>query len=71
MSKAGKFKRAMRKFDREVAKAERRNKAFGLKDGDKNWKDKCLNCGASPTVHPTNLCGPHCFGEAATINGNW
>ena len=42
-----------------------------LKDGDKDWNDKCINCGETPTVHPTNLCGPCCFGEAETFGGNW
>jgi hypothetical protein len=42
-----------------------------LKDGDKDWKTPCTNCGVTPTVHPTGLCGPCCFGEADTIGGNW
>lgn len=42
-----------------------------LKDGDKDWKTECSNCGEKPTVHPTGLCGPCCFGEAETIGGNW
>ena len=42
-----------------------------LKDGDKNWSVKCQLCDATPTVHPTALCGPCCFGEAATAGGNW
>jgi hypothetical protein len=41
------------------------------KDGDKNWDEQCMNCGESPTVHPTGLCGPCCFGEAETYGGNW
>lgn len=42
-----------------------------LKNGDKNWNHKCGNCGQVPTVHPTGLCGPCCFGEADTVDGNW
>lgn len=42
-----------------------------LKDGDKNYKVKCIVCGETPTVHPTELCGPCCFGEADTYGGNW
>jgi hypothetical protein len=42
-----------------------------LKDGDKDWDTPCQICGAKPTVHPTELCGPCCFGEAATAGGNW
>lgn len=42
-----------------------------MKGGDKDWLIPCQNCDAVPTVHPTQLCGPCCFGEAKTINGNW
>ena len=42
-----------------------------LKDGDKDWNRPCQNCEATPTVHPTQLCGPCCFGEADTAGGNW
>lgn len=37
----------------------------------KNWNWKCQNCESVPTVGDTGLCGPCCFGEASTINGNW
>ena len=42
-----------------------------LEDGDKNWVVKCEVCGQLPTVHPTGLCGPCCFGESETVGGNW
>lgn len=42
-----------------------------LKDGEADWDSQCMNCDQSPTVHPTGLCGPCCFGEADTANGNW
>jgi hypothetical protein len=42
-----------------------------LKSGDKDWNTECQNCGQVPTVHPTQLCGPCCFGEAETFGGNW
>lgn len=42
-----------------------------LKDGAKAWNIPCQNCGAVPTVYPTGLCGPCCFGEAETAGGNW
>lgn len=42
-----------------------------LKDGDKNWDTPCQNCDALPTVFPVDLCGPCCFGETETANGNW
>lgn len=42
-----------------------------MQDGDKDWLHECDNCGAVPTVYPTGLCGPCCFGEANTAGGNW
>lgn len=41
------------------------------KEGDKDYVVPCQNCGELPTVHPTDLCGPCCFGEAETFGGNW
>jgi hypothetical protein len=45
--------------------------AVPLRDGDKDWRVGCDVCGEKPTVHPTGLCGPCCFGEAETVGGNW
>lgn len=42
-----------------------------LKEGDKDWGTPCILCGDTPTVHPTKLCGPHCFGESDAAGGNW
>lgn len=42
-----------------------------LKEGDQDWEHPCDVCGQLPTVHPTGLCGPCCFGEAATVGGDW
>lgn len=42
-----------------------------LGDGDKDWETPCCVCGETPTVHPLELCGPCCFGEAETAGGNW
>ena len=36
-----------------------------------DWSMGCANCGDSPIVPVTGLCGPCCFGEADTINGGW
>ncbi len=36
-----------------------------------DWSGECENCGASPIVPITGMCGPCTFGEADTINGNW
>lgn len=36
-----------------------------------SWIQKCDNCGQSPIVPVTNLCGPCTFGEADTVMGGW
>jgi len=36
-----------------------------------DWSKKCENCGATPIVPVTGLCGPCTFGEAKTAGGNW
>jgi len=36
-----------------------------------DWTKNCENCGATPIVPFCGLCGPCCFGEADTANGNW
>jgi hypothetical protein len=40
-------------------------------DTDPDWTGKCENCGESPIVPATGMCGPCTFGEAATAGGNW
>lgn len=36
-----------------------------------DWSKECENCGATPIVLATGMCGPCTFGEAETANGNW
>lgn len=36
-----------------------------------DWSGKCENCGMSPIVPVTGMCGPCTWGEAETIGGNW
>ena len=36
-----------------------------------DWSWRCHNCGASPIVPITGLCGPCNFGEAGTAAGEW
>lgn len=36
-----------------------------------DWTRKCQNCGETPIVPETGLCGPCTFGEAETAGGNW
>lgn len=40
-------------------------------DMEPDWSGHCSNCGDSPIVPLTGLCGPCTFGEADTIGGNW
>jgi len=49
----------------------REQRIAALEDGDKDWETPCQNCEQVPTVHPLELCGPCCFGEADTAGGNW
>lgn len=56
---------------RNQAEPGRKARRAAYRDGDKNTDVPCQNCGESPTVHPTDLCGPCCFGEAETFGGNW
>lgn len=46
----------------DLEKAKEPDKCFG----------KCASCGYKTClVEEVYLCGPCCFGEAATANGNW
>jgi len=40
-------------------------------NNEPDWNGKCDNCGESPTVPDTGMCGPCTFGEADTAGGNW
>lgn len=40
-------------------------------DTEPDYDGECENCGASPVVPLTGLCGPCTFGEADTMGGNW
>lgn len=40
-------------------------------DVEPDWTGKCSNCGASPVVPVTGMCGPCTFGEAETAGGEW
>lgn len=48
-----------------------KDKERGYNPYGKDWKGKCDNCGASPTVSATGLCGPCTWGESETVGGNW
>ncbi len=36
-----------------------------------DWSGECENCGASPIVPVTGMCGPATCSEADTVGGNW
>ena len=54
--------------------SKRRKNAELIPPGDKrtrpDYTKKC-QCGATPIVPLTGLCGPCTFGEAETAGGNW
>lgn len=54
-----------------VKKQEPQKVELTDKDTEQDWEGKCANCGASPIVPLTGLCGPCTFGEADTAGGNW
>ena len=41
------------------------------KDTEPDWTKNCENCGETPIVPVTGLCGPCTFGEADTAGGKW
>ncbi len=41
------------------------------KDFAPDWQARCENCGASPTVTVSGLCGPCHFGTASASGGGW
>ncbi len=46
----------------DIEASKEKGKCFG----------ECASCGYETTlVKDVSLCGPCCFGEAATVNGNW
>jgi ribosomal protein S14 len=48
----------------------KQNKETATEDG--KCFGECESCGQETVlVEEVNLCGPCCFGEADTINGNW
>lgn len=36
-----------------------------------NWNAKCENCGSTPVVRCSGLCGPCHFGTAEAVGGGW
>ena len=44
---------------------------FKKDDFRPDWSLPCENCGATPVVPLSGLCGPCHFGEADTVQGGW
>jgi hypothetical protein len=51
----------------KAAREEQKKKA----EMEPDWSGECENCGASPIVPTTGMCGPCTFGDADTADGNW
>jgi len=49
----------------------RRRRRPDLNEGDPDWSTRCQVCDGRPTVHPTGWCGPCCWGDSSTVDGNW
>jgi len=61
--------------DQEFKKLEKEQTKYAKRvaatDPDKDFGE-CESCGMDTVLVPeVGLCGPCCFGEADTINGNW
>lgn len=62
---------ARRQAEGEVKALARASDDLPPDAGGQDWDTPCMVCGEKPTVIPTELCGPCCFGEAETFGGNW
>lgn len=40
-------------------------------DFEPDWTASCENCGTSPVMPATGMCGPCSTGEASTLYGDW
>jgi len=62
-------------IDRWLAQHKRdkaaRDKAKKDAELEPDWTGHCENCGASPILPATGMCGPCSFGDAETAGGNW
>jgi hypothetical protein len=55
----------------DAASAQGDDAAPSAADVEPDYTHACTNCGETPVVPLTGLCGPCTFGEADTANGNW
>lgn len=56
----------------QIGKTEKKRiKEVTSDSAEPNYDVECMVCGETPTVDDTELCGPCCFGEADTADGNW
>lgn len=66
-------KRFKSRLKRVVAQQAKRPKETPLTEAESapDWTHKCENCGATPILPITGMCGPCTFGEADAAGGNW
>ena len=55
----------------ETHMREIEKKTLDPSEYEPDWTGRCENCGATPIVPITGMCGPCTFGEADTAGGNW
>ncbi len=59
---------------RDIKKLEKKQEKKAKETAKEPGKSfgECMSCGwKTVLVEEVGLCGPCCFGEAETINGNW
>lgn len=60
--------------DEDVKRLENEQRTMNIETAKEDGKvfGECESCGMETVlVEEVGLCGPCCFGEADTINGNW
>jgi hypothetical protein len=55
---------------KETQRTEPKN-PDNLEEGEQDWSTHCTVCDETPTVFPTGLCGPCCYGDGGMAGGNW
>jgi len=52
-------------------KAEHLTVEKARRDYRPDWNGRCENCGSSPTIPISGLCGPCHWGTAEAVGGGW
>lgn len=64
-------KQKRQEWNRKRVGATQEKPTFPKIQTEPDWFGRCENCGASPILPATGMCGPCTFGEADTADGNW